>query len=200
VSTTFFLLRHAAHDNLGGFLAGRLPGIHLGVEGRMQAERLAARLQREPIIAIHASPRERAQETAAAVAAARAVEGVVTEPALDEVDFGKSWEGKSFEVLQQDPLWQKWNSVRSLARTAAGERMIDIEGRALGMIERLTMRYVDSAIALVSHSEIIKAIVSQVLGLPTDAWTRFEISPASITTIVTGDWGAKLLTLNEVTP
>jgi hypothetical protein len=34
--------------------------------------------------------------------------------------------------------------------------------------------------------------------MPLDAWQRFEISPASITTIIIGDWGAKVLSLNEV--
>jgi broad specificity phosphatase PhoE len=75
--------------------------------------------------------------------------------------------------------------------------MIDVEGRAMGVIERLAAQYAGAALALVSHSEVIKAIVSHVLGLPIDAWMRFDIGPASITTVVTGDWGAKLLTLNE---
>ncbi len=199
MSTTFFLLRHAAHDNVGAYLAGRLPGIRLGAEGRAQAERLAQRLRHEPIIAIHASPRERAQETATAVAAACGIAQIVTEAELDEVDFGETWQGRNFDSLEGDPQWRLWNNVRSLARTAGGERMIDIEGRAMNVVERLAHRYAGAALAVVSHSEVIKAIVSQVLGLPIDAWMRFEVAPASITTIVTGEWGAKLLTLNEVT-
>jgi broad specificity phosphatase PhoE len=200
VTTTFFLLRHAAHDNVGGYLAGRLPGIRLGTEGRAQAERLAHRLRREPIVAIYTSPRERAEETAAAIAAVHGIAHIFSEPELDEVDFGDDWQGKDFDALEADAGWRRWNSTRSLARTPAGERMIDVEGRAMNVIERLALRYTDAALALVSHSEIIKAVVSQIVGLPIDAWNRFEISPASITTIVTGNWGAKLLTLNEVTP
>jgi len=198
VTTTFFLLRHAAHDNVGRFLAGRLPGVRLGAAGRAQAERLACRMQREDLLAVHSSPRERTQETAALVAAAHGIERVVVEPELDEVDFGEAWQGKDFETLNQDPEWRRWNSVRSMARTPAGERMIDVQCRAMALLERLAAQYAGAAAALVSHSEVIKAIVSHVLGLPVDAWTRFEIGPASITTVVTGEWGAKLLTLNEV--
>ena len=200
MTTTFFLLRHAAHDNVGGFLAGRTPGIRLGAAGRAQAERLASRMQRETLVAVYASRRERAQETAAIVAAAQGINRVVMEPELDEVDFGEAWEGKDFVALNQDAAWRRWNSVRSLARTPAGERMIDVQARAMNLVERLSGQHAGNAVALVSHSEVIKAIVSHVLGLPIDAWPRFEIGPASISAVVVGDWGAKLLTLNEVTP
>jgi broad specificity phosphatase PhoE len=197
VTTTFFLLRHAAHDNVGGFLAGRMPGIHLGTAGRAQAERLAARMRREPIAAIHTSPRERTQETAAAVAAACGVRRVIIEPELDEVDFGEGWSGKDFDTLNADPAWRRWNETRSLARTSGGERMLDVMARSWNLVERLAAQYAEQALALVSHSEVIKGIVSYVLGLPVDAWTRFEVHPASVSSFVVGDWGMKLLTLNE---
>jgi broad specificity phosphatase PhoE len=198
VSTTFFLLRHAAHDDLGRYLAGRMPGVHLGAAGLAQAGRLAQRMQRETVVAIHASPRARAQETAKIVAAACGIAEVVTEPDLDEVDFGREWEGKDFESLEGDPAWRMWNTVRSLARTRGGESMLDVQRRALGVLERGTRRYVGAALALVSHSEVIKAIISHVLTLPIDAWSRFEVAPASVSTVVIGNWGAKLLSLNEV--
>jgi broad specificity phosphatase PhoE len=198
VTTTLFLLRHAAHDNVGGFLAGRMPGVHLGEEGRAQAERLAERMRREAIVAIHSSPRERTQETAAAVAAACAIQRISVDPELDEVDFGTDWSGKDFETLGEDPRWRQWNAMRSLTRTPGGERMLDVQSRAMSLIERLTAQHTGAALALVSHSEVIKAVVSYVLGLPIDAWSRFEVGPASVSTLVSGDWGAKLVTLNEV--
>lgn len=198
MTTTFFLVRHAAHDNVGGYLAGRMQGIRLGEAGRAQAERLAERIRREQIAAIHASPRERTQETAAAVAAACGVERVSVDPELDEVDFGTDWEGQNFESLDRDPLWRRWNSIRSLTRTPGGERMLDVQCRALGLLERLVAQHAGAALVLVSHSEVIRAIVSYVLGLPTDSWNRFDIAPASITTVAIGDWGAKLVGLNEV--
>ena len=197
MTVTFFLLRHAAHDNLGRYLAGRLPGVHLGEAGRTQAARLAQRMKHETFAAIHVSPRERAQETAEIVAAACGIESIVTEPDLDEIDFGE-WQGQDFASLESDPAWRKWNSARSMARTRGGETMLDVERRAMGVLERATLRYVSAGLAIVSHSEVIKAIVSHVLGLPIDAWSKFEVAPASVSTIVVGDWGAKLLSLNEM--
>jgi broad specificity phosphatase PhoE len=76
--------------------------------------------------------------------------------------------------------------------------MLDAQMRALGLVERLAKEHEGGRIVLVSHADIIKCLVSHVLGLPVDAWPRFDIGPASITTIVVGDWGAKLWTLNEV--
>src|SRR5690348_50874 len=110
MTATFFLVRHAAHDNVGGFLAGRTPGIRLGADGRAQAARLAQRLTRESFEAIYASPLERAEETAAAISAANHV-AVERAEALNEVDFG-SWSGRTFDDLDRDPAWRRWNEWR----------------------------------------------------------------------------------------
>lgn len=195
MTTTFFLVRHAAHDNVGAFLAGRSPGVRLGEAGLAQAARLGERMGEERFDAIMASPRERTQETAAAISAVSGLT-VETAEALDEVDFG-AWSGTDFEALDADPLWRQWNTVRSFTRTPGGETMLDVQRRVLGLMEDLTARHRNGDVVLVSHGDVIKAAVSHVLGLPIDAWMRFDIGPASITTIVIGDWGAKLLTLNE---
>jgi broad specificity phosphatase PhoE len=198
VSTTIFLVRHAAHDNVGGFLAGRMTGVHLGADGRAQARRLSQRMGREQIDAVHSSPRERARETAEAIAGTRGLP-VAVEDALDEVDFG-AWSGNDFESLERDPSWRRWNSVRSLCRTPAGESMLDVEVRVSRLIETLASRYDEGSVVLVSHADVIKAAVCHVLGLPIDAWPRFDIAPASVTTLVIGDWAARIVTLNELTP
>ena len=49
----------------------------------------------------------------------------------------------------------------------------------------------------VSHSDIIKVIVAHYLGLTLDLHHRFEIDPGSISTLVVGAWGAKVLRVNE---
>lgn len=197
MTVTFFLLRHAAHDNVGGFLAGRMDGVLLGKAGRAQANRLGERLKRENIGAIYASPRERTQETAAAIAAACGLGPPQTVDALDEVDFG-GWTGKTFDVLNGDTNWRRWNSLRSFSRAPDGESMMDVQHRAWGLMETLADRDSDKRLALVSHSDVIKAVVCHLLGLSIDAWPRFDIAPASVTTVAIGDWGAKILTLNEM--
>jgi len=198
VTTTFFLVRHAAHDNVGGFLAGHSPGVRLGSDGQAQAARLAERMRRESFAAIYASPRERAAETAAAIAQLSHVP-VERAEALDEIDFG-DWSGKSFDVLNADPAWRRWNELRSLARTPAGETMLDVERRAIGFMEESCRRFPDGALVLVSHADVIRAAVGHVLGLAIDFWLRFDIDPGSVTTLIMGDWGARVIALNEVVP
>ncbi|OAP36667.1 phosphoglycerate mutase [Sinorhizobium glycinis] len=196
MTTTFLLVRHAAHDKIGNFLAGRTGDVPLGPAGLEQAKRLAARLAREDIGAIYASPRKRTRETAAAIANASEISEVETAEALDEVDFG-TWSGKSFEVLNTDPLWRQWNCTRSQVRAPGGETMLEVQSRVLALVETLGRRKGDRKIVLVSHADVIKSLVCHVLGLSADAWPRFEIAPASISVVVMGDWGAKILTLNE---
>ncbi|MBX4905998.1 MULTISPECIES: histidine phosphatase family protein [Rhizobium] len=198
MTATFFLVRHAAHDNVGNFLAGRTAGISLGEAGRSQVQRLGQRLRREDINEIYTSPRERTRETAEGIASACGLSLPQTDDALDEVNFG-NWSGKTFDVLNDDPLWRRWNTTRSLTRTPGGETMLDIQARIFSLMESLTSCGNGKRIALVSHADVIKAAVCHVLGLPLDAWPRFDIAPASVTTVVIGDWGAKVMTLNEVT-
>jgi probable phosphoglycerate mutase len=49
----------------------------------------------------------------------------------------------------------------------------------------------------VSHGDVIKAALLHYLGLSIDAYDRFDIDPASISTIAVGSWGSKILSLNE---
>jgi broad specificity phosphatase PhoE len=196
MTTTFLLVRHAAHDEVGSFLAGRVAGIRLGLAGRAQANRLAERMRRERLNAIHASPRERSQETAQAIAVACGISAVTENEELDEIDFG-GWSGKTFAELENYADWRLWNSDRLHAATPAGETMASVQGRVISCMWRLAEHYPEQAVVLVSHADVIKAAVCHVIGLPADAGCRFDISPASITSVAAGDWGARLITLNE---
>lgn len=74
-STTVHLLRHGEVHNPEGVLYGRLTGYRLSERGQAMAERIAGHLsgrggERRDVVHVVASPLQRAQETAAPVAAA----------------------------------------------------------------------------------------------------------------------------------
>ena len=193
---TLFLVRHASHGLLGKTLAGRMPGISLSPEGRVEAERLAARLGREAIDQVLTSPLERARETAAPIAA-RLNCPVVVADEINEIDCGE-WTGQSFERLAADPRWRVWNEARAAASAPGGEAMRSVQARAMGLVRRLSAG--DGAVAMVSHSDVIKAIVAAILGLSLDRHDNFSIDPASITTVhMFGEIG-RIAQMNETVP
>lgn len=194
--TTLLLVRHAAHDRVNRVLCGRMPGVRLGAEGRAEAERVAERLSRESIALVQSSPLERARETAEPIARQLGV-GVEVTDALHEIDVGE-WTGRGFEDLRDDPRWMLWNSARSITRAPGGETMLDVQHRVLAHVEALAARVREGTVVLVSHADVIKAAIAYWLGLPLDSLQRFEVAPASLSRVVVGDWGAKVLSLNEV--
>jgi len=192
----FFLVRHAAHELVDRVLCGRMAGVKLGEEGRAQARRVATRLARERIAAIHTSPLERARETAAPIAGQLDLTPEIFE-AISEIDVGE-WAGRDFASLQNDPRWATWNDARSVARPPGGETMLEVQARVIGHLERARGAHPHQAVVLVSHSDVIKAALLYALGMPIDGYRLFDISPASVSTLVMGDWGAKVLSMNEV--
>lgn len=197
MTTTFFLIRHAAHDQVGRYLTGRLEGVSLDEAGTAQAFQLAQRMAREPLAAICSSPRERALETARPVAMTCGVGKIAICRELDEIDFGE-WSGKSFEHLNGDASWRLWNEQRQSAQTPSGETMQAVRNRVVGLMDRLCRKQSGRCVALISHADVIKAAVCDALGMQLGDCFRFDIGTASITTLVRGDWGSKLIRLNEI--
>ena len=194
--TIFFLVRHGAHDLLDRVLCGRMPGVSLNPIGREQAERAGRRLSQEHIDLVQSSPMQRACETAAPIAQHT---GATLElaPALNEIELGK-WTGRSFEEIKADPAWRQWNDTRHVARAPGGESMLEAQQRVIGHLDQVRTSYPDARVVLVSHSDMLRAIILFYLGMSLDEFGRIEISPGSISRLVVEGWGARILSLNEV--
>ena len=187
------LVRHAAHDRVDAVLCGRMPDVHLGARGTAQATALAKRLRGCGARAVLTSPRERARETAAPLAAALGVAPEVA-PALDEIDFGE-WTGRRFDALAGDSGWQAWNSARASSCPPGGETMAAAQARVAGLLAELAAENRDAI--LVSHCDVIRAAVLGLIGLSLDAFHRIAIAPASITTLDLWPGGGVVTGLNE---
>ncbi|MGI4941503.1 MAG: histidine phosphatase family protein [Janthinobacterium lividum] len=183
-------MRHAAHGLLGRVLAGRMPGVPLSAEGVAQAAALADALAARPIRAVLSSPVQRAQETAAPIAARHGLP-VLTDAGLDELDFG-AWMGMAFDALESDPAWAVWNRCRSLAPTPGGETMVAAQARVLAAVARVRAAVGDGEAVLVGHSDVLKAVLAHLLGTPLDLLQRIELAPASRSVVVLWDGGGRV--------
>lgn len=188
------LVRHGAHGDFGQVLSGRSDRAGLTALGRAQAGWAAAHLSRgEPVAAIHCSPRLRTRQTAAIIGDHLGVP-VTVAAALDEIDFG-DWTGCSFAALADEPEWHRWNKARATSRPPGGENMAAATGRAVAHLETLAAG--GGRVLCVSHCDVIRGIVAHYLGLGFDRLLAFDVDPGSVSTLLIGDWGARLLKLNE---
>ena len=194
--TTVFYVRHVPHELQDQIQVGRREGVRLGPDAPARLQRLAERCAREPLAAVYASPLFRAQETAKAIAGGHAGLEVHTRDGLHELDAG-DWTGKTFEQMHEDPAWAVWNDARSLGRIPGGESMLEVQARMIAVLEEIRRAHPDQHVAVVSHGDPIKSALLYLLGLSLDAFQRIEVEPGSISTVVVGDWGAKLIRLNE---
>lgn len=195
MTTTVFLVRHGAHDQLGEVLCGRTPGVALGREGRAQSRAIARRLRRADLAGLFTSPLERTRQTAAIVERLTGVRAQA-EPALNEVDFG-DWNGARFCDLKDQAAWRTWNEHRSGSCAPGGESAQAVRARIGSWLEAVAHRHDGQAVAAVSHADVIKLALGEVLGLSPDHHQQFEISPGSISCLAIGRWGAKVLSINE---
>ena len=194
---TVFLIRHGHTDAIGRTLVGRRPGVHLTSEGRAQAARLVERLRRytPAIDALYVSPLERTRETAAPIGDAFAVELTTCEP-LIEVDVGR-WSGMTFDELERDGAWRRFNEHRATAGVPGGERAIDVQARTVAALDRIRAAHPGGRIAVVSHADVIRVAVLHCLGAPLDFVHRIEVAPASISAIQIAPALERVLFLND---
>jgi probable phosphomutase (TIGR03848 family) len=178
------LLRHAVTEHTGARLSGWMPGLHLSEEGQRQAKGLAERLGPVPVDALYASPLERCQETAAAVAEAKGLEVQTLEDVI-EVRYG-AWTGRTLKELAKEPLWKVVQATPSAARFPDGESIFEMQARAVLAVERLREAHPKQAVAGCSHADVIKAITCHYLGMHLDLVQRVVVSPASVTAIAFG--------------
>jgi broad specificity phosphatase PhoE len=187
------LIRHALVDACGTFLAGRMPGVHLNKDGQRQAAQLAATCAGLALSAIYTSPLERALQTAAAIGGDRIP--VSIEDEMNEVDFG-DWTGMTFDELNRRDEWVAFNRSRSASAIPGGEWMVDVQFRACRALTRLHQAHRNEHVAIVSHGDVLRALVASVLGSPLDRIDQFAIDPASITVLERSWRGFELTRLN----
>lgn len=161
VATTVHLLRHGEVHNPEGVLYGRLPGYHLSERGHAMARAVADALAGEPataggparprhdVVTVIASPLQRAQETAAPIAAAFGVEVGVDERLIEAANH---FQGKTFGVGDgslRHP--EHWPYLRNPFKPSWGEPYQEQVDRMLAAVADARSQARGHEAVLVSH-------------------------------------------------
>ncbi|MCL1871197.1 MAG: histidine phosphatase family protein [Promicromonosporaceae bacterium] len=151
VTTTVHLLRHGEVYNPGRVLYGRLPGYHLSERGHEMARVVAAALteQKRDVVAVTASPLQRAQETAAPLSAAFGLETGADERLIEA---GNRFEGTTIGARPwqlANPRW--WGLLRNPLRPSWGEPYREQATRMQAAVAAARDAHPGHEVVLVSH-------------------------------------------------
>ncbi len=169
-----YLVRHAQARAADGSYDHATP---LSPLGRRQAKALASALADASLTAVYASTGRRARETAEPVARLAGV------PLwLDERLF-------EFEIAGWDPESEEPHDVHvwrpEHRGVPGGETLQDFAERVAAALEEIVAAHAGDAIAVVSHSGTVDAVLRWAMGLRSDSEWRheFDLPNASITEV-----------------
>jgi broad specificity phosphatase PhoE len=194
--TVVHLMRHGEVHNPTGVLYGRLPDYHLSDLGREMAEKVGVHLGDHDVTVVVASPLDRAQETAAPIAAAHGLP-VITDKRV--IEAGNYFEGKTFGVGDGSLRYPKhWPKLVNPFKPSWGEPYQEIADRMLAAIADARDRALGHEAVVVSHQLPVWTVRSKLEGrhLWHDPRNR-ECSLASLTSLTFVDDELESITYSE---
>lgn len=190
------LIRHGQTDwNRDRRIMGRRP-IPLNATGRQEAMAIAAYLADVPIDAVFASPVRRTAETASLIVRGKKVR-VQPAPEMAEIEYGR-WAGKTFQEVTSDKNYQTYHTRPRHAQAPGGEKMTAVHKRAVGFIETLRRRHESGRILVVSHADVIKAVLVHYLGLDLNDILRFRIDNGSLSLLWFNGTRRRVMAINSL--
>ncbi|NDJ55258.1 MAG: phosphoglycerate mutase, partial [Chloroflexi bacterium] len=136
-------------------------------------------------------------ETAEAVARQQKPELTLQiDEGVGEVNFG-DWQGKSLRQLSRRRLWETVQHYPSGARFPNGESIREMQFRVVSALESIASRHPSGRVAVVAHSDVIKAMLAHYAGMPLDMFQRLIVSPASISIVQLTRQRPFIVTMND---
>ena len=182
-TTRVHLIRHGEVHNPDGILYGRIPGFRLSETGRGQAIAAAEMLADRDIVAVIASPLQRAQETAAPIAARHDLPIDVDDNLIESTNI---FEGK--RVSPGDGVWRSprfWWHLRNPIRPSWGEPYDQIAARMATAVDKARARAAGHEVVCVSHQLPVWTVRQYLSG--EKLWhdpRRRQCDVGSVTTLV----------------
>ncbi len=184
--TTIFLVRHGRSTaNQKGLLAGRAANVELDATGLKQAAALGEFFSEVAIDKLISSPLERCVTTAREIKnqQPKSLKLQISQKFI-ECDYG-AWTNKKLVHLAKKPLWKTIQTNPSLVTFPDGEAMNQMSLRAInGLLA--AVKGVDNPkakILIVTHADLIKALIANALGVHLDNFQKIVVDPASVSTL-----------------
>ena len=185
---TVLLIRHGRTSaNAAGVLAGWSPGVFLDEVGTAQVRELAGQVSELDLKAIVSSPLDRTLETSQELSNAISATGkeisIRIDERIGECRYG-DWTGKTLSELSENELWPAVQAHPASVRFPGGESLLEMQHRAVSCIRDLNAEFGSSSTyAVVSHGDVINAILADALGMHLDHFQRIQVSPASVSVV-----------------
>ncbi|YAL84563.1 MSMEG_4193 family putative phosphomutase [Dermacoccaceae bacterium W4C1] len=192
MATALFLRHGRTTANTAGVLAGWTPGVGLDEVGRAQVQTLAQRLSELPLSLVVSSPLQRCRETTEALLADRPQVPVQVRDDVGECHYG-AWTGRTIRELSSQPLWRVVQDRPSEAvfppsSEYAHESLAQMQARAVAAVREIDAQVeaehgARAVWAVVSHGDVIKALLADALGTHLDRFQRIAVNPASLSAV-----------------
>jgi len=179
-ATLIHLVRHGEVHNPQGVLYGRIEGFHLSELGVKMAAAAAGHFAGHPITAIHASPLQRAQESAAPWAEEFGV-GIRTEDRL--IEPWNKFEGRSSEFRSVLTRPSEWPWVANPFKPSWGEPYTEVGKRMIAAIDDAWEAADHGEVVMVSHQLPIVMVQRAVAG--THLWHDPRDRRCSLSSVTT---------------
>lgn len=181
--TTFLLIRHGHTSQTE---TGKLysdPASTLTDKGQAQAQAIAQWLPAEAPEVLLTSPSLRVRATADAIGQCSGAQPIILTD-LFEWQVG-DWEGRSYyQIKKEEPdAYAAWSKDPIRHAPPNGESIEQLCERAIVQIQVIQAQYAGKKVALVSHAEVIRAILVHALGMPVDNFWRLNVPTASVTKV-----------------
>ena len=182
---TIHLVRHGEVENPKGVIYGRLPGYNLSERGERQARAAGEHLKNADVGALWASPLERAQETAQAIAEHHTVE-ITTDERLIESDSTFEGVSRTLWGVVRNPL--RWWHLRNPLAPSWGESFSDIRVRMASAIGEALQAADGREVVVVSHQTPVMVSRLALTRSRRPPWLdRLPCETGSVTTLVLDD-------------
>jgi ribonuclease H / adenosylcobalamin/alpha-ribazole phosphatase len=164
--------------------------------GQAQVKRTAEALRGRGVTAILTSPAGRARETSEILRTTLGAPAASVEPRVRPFELGRSPGGKP---LGWDEREAEWNAGRDPV-PEGGESLRQLADRVLDLVASFNRTRPGQTVVVVTHGEVIAALVGALKGQPTREWEELSIQNASVTVVDAATGKPPRLVLVNVSP